>query len=53
MSLVEVENLNVTFKLRSSRFAPARHLRAVRNVSFTIDDGVNYGFHRGSYSSTG
>lgn len=42
--LIRVENLNVNFKIKSSKmFQPAKELRAVNDISFDIQEGETFG----------
>ncbi len=43
MPLLEVENLYVDYPVRGSWFAPRKYLRAVDDVSFTLDSGETLG----------
>ena len=43
MPLLKVENLSTSYPVRGSMFSPARHLRAVNNVSFEIEAGETLG----------
>lgn len=43
MPLLKVENLSTSYPVRGSMFSPARHLRAVDNVSFELEAGETLG----------